>query len=374
MAHAYTPGLKVTGYTVLEKVRRLPLKGEVLVQVGDEVEPSAIVARTSIPGDPETINAAHELACDPQEIPRHMLKQPGERVAAGEVIASYQAFFGLLKKRVVAPVDGTVEHVSEVTGRIILRRPPIPVEVRAYVRGRVKEVLPEEGVVIEARGAFVQGIFGVGGERQGTIRLLADSAEAVLDADAITPDCRGAVVIGGSLVTGAALRRAAEVGCAGVVAGGIIDRDLLEYLGYDIGVAITGHEDVGCTLIVTEGFGRIRMARRTFELLRALDGWEASINGATQIRAGVMRPELIVAGYRPPGITDGEVPASEGLVAGTPIRAIRDPYFGLLGEVVELPPELQPIETGARVRVLRARLEDGRTVTIPRANVEIIEG
>ncbi len=65
---------------------------------------------------------------------------------------------------------------------------------------------------------------------------------------------------------------------------------------------------------------------------------------------------------------------TEGMVPGTPIRVIREPYFGLLGEVVDLPPELQIIETGAHVRILRAKLADGRTVTIPRANVEIIEG
>jgi hypothetical protein len=36
------------------------------------------------------------------------------------------------------------------------------------------------------------------------------------------------------------------------------------------------------------------MAQRTFELLKSLTGKKTSINGATQIRAGVMRPELIV--------------------------------------------------------------------------------
>jgi len=37
MAHAYTPGLKVTRKTVLRKERRLPLPGEVVVKVGDKV-------------------------------------------------------------------------------------------------------------------------------------------------------------------------------------------------------------------------------------------------------------------------------------------------------------------------------------------------
>ena len=46
----------------------------------------------------------------------------------------------------------------------------MPIEIGAYVRGTVLEVLEGEGVIVRARGAFVQGIFGVGGERQGEIR------------------------------------------------------------------------------------------------------------------------------------------------------------------------------------------------------------
>ena len=37
MAHAYTPGLKVLENTSVEKERRLPLKGEVLVEKGIDV-------------------------------------------------------------------------------------------------------------------------------------------------------------------------------------------------------------------------------------------------------------------------------------------------------------------------------------------------
>lgn len=371
MAHAYTPGLKVTADTVVEKVRRLPVKGEVLVGVGDAVDPGTVVARARIAGDPETVNLAYLLGSEPSDVEHYLIKKPGDAVREGEVIARTSGIFGLFKREVKAPVDGTIEHVSSVTGQMIVRRPPVPVEVHAYIRGRVKEVLPEEGVVIEARGAFIQGIFGVGGERQGRLRLVSREPDDVLDAPDVPADAAGAILVGGSLVTGAALARAAEVGAAGVVAGGIVDTDLVGFLGYDIGVAITGHEDIPITVIITEGFGRIRMADRTFRLLRELDGREVSVNGATQIRAGVMRPEIIAAGFH----GEGEVAdVSAGLEPGTPVRIIREPYFGLLGTVSELPPELHKIETEASVRILRARLADGRLVTVPRANVEILEG
>src|SRR2546422_984367 len=101
----------------------------------------------------------------------------------------------------------------------------------------------------------------------------------------------GKIVVGGAFVGAEALARARAVGVKGVVVGGMHDQDLRALLGFDLGVAITGTETVGFTLVLTEGFGRIPMARRTFELLRQLDGRKTSISGATQIRAGVIRSE-----------------------------------------------------------------------------------
>jgi hypothetical protein len=209
----------------------------------------------------------------------------------------------------------------------------------------------------------------------GEIRVVSPSPESDLTEGDITDDLAGKIIIGGANISGAALRRAAAVGVTGIVVGGIVDKDLIDYLGYDIGVAITGHEAVPLTLVITEGFGTIAMAQRTYALLASLAGRSASLNGATQIRAGVIRPEIIVpdVGVSAP---PGEDKAAEGdgaLGIGTPIRIIREPYFGVLAAVAALPPQLVTVASGASVRVLDARLGDGTTVTVPRANVEIIE-
>lgn len=369
MGTAYTPGLKVAPYTVVRRTRRLPLKGEVAVRVGDDVEPDTVVARTDIPGILRTVRAGDRMGIDADEVPAAACVQQGDPVESGQLLAETRSFFGMFRAECRAPVDGVVELINPVTGHISIRERPNPIEVRAYVRGRVAEVLEGEGVVVETHGALIQGIFGVGGERRGALRMAVRDAGDPLDEAAITGDMAGQVLVGGSVVTGAALRRAAEAGAAGIVVGGIVDQDLIDYLGYDIGVAITGHEDLPLTLILTEGFGSIRMADRTFRLLSTLEGQIASINGATQIRAGVIRPEVIVPG-------EAESPPEsrpQELDPGTPIRLIREPYFGQLAVVGSLPHELQEIPTGAMVRVLEAELPDGRRVIVPRANVEIIE-
>jgi hypothetical protein len=119
------------------------------------------------------------------------------------------------------------------------------------------------------------------------------------------------------------------------------------------------------------------MAGRTFNLLKSLTGKTASICGATQIRAGVIRPEVIVADdtENAGGTAADEVVPSFSLEPGTNIRIIREPYFGLLATVTALPHHLVVVGSGAEVRVLEAKLNTtGEIVTVPRANVEIVAG
>ena len=117
------------------------------------------------------------------------------------------------------------------------------------------------------------------------------------------------------------------------------------------------------------------MAERTFALLNARKGDEASVNGATQIRAGVMRPEIIIPLTAEELVHEVEQDHSEGLLElGRPVRIIRDPYFGLIGEVAGLPAEPAVLDSGSKARVLEVKFDSGESVTIPRANVELIEG
>ena len=371
MATAYTPGLKVSSRTTIRKTRRLPLKGEVVAQIGETVQPDAVVARTELPGIMQTLRVAEFLGLEPGDVAKVLRINEGDYVEAGQVIAESRSFFGLMKNDLKSPISGTVELISPVSGHVGVRHKPMPVEVTAYIPGQIVETIPEEGVVIETNGALIQGIFGVGGEKIGEIQVIVESPDRIVDADQITEQMAGKIVVTGANITGAGLKKASSIGVAGVVTGGIIDLDLIDFLGYDIGVAITGQENIPTTLIVTEGFGVMTMAHRTFDLLKSLEGRQASINGATQIRAGVIRPEIIV-----PATSEAEnapADAEQTLDIGTRLRVIREPYFGILGHVTALPQELVVIESGAKVRTLEAKLDDGRMVTVPRANVEIIQ-
>lgn len=373
MASAYTPGLKVVAKGFFEKDRRLPMRGDVHVAKGDEITSETVVASTHLPGNVTPINVANMLGCEAKEIPEFMIKKEGDQVSKGEVIAETPGIFGFFKSRITSPISGSVESISPVTGQVNLREPPIPVEVHGYVDGTVAEVYPEEGIKVVTTATLIQGIFGIGPEETALLKIVSKSPSDVLNASDLTTEHKGKIVVGGSLVTAEALNRAIELGVKGVIVGGYDAQDLKNFLGYDLGVAITGSEEKGITLVVTEGFGKINMAKKTYELLASREGQKTSINGATQIRAGVIRPEVVI----PLKENVSSAAASEarlGMSEGSMIRIIRQPRFGTVAKVVSLPEKPTLIPTEAKVRVVEIEIpETGERFVLPRANVETIE-
>ncbi|ALA59694.1 hypothetical protein [Nitrospira moscoviensis] len=374
MAHSYTPGLTVTERTVVRRRRLLPLVGTVLVRQGEPVRADQPVARAELPGKVYPLNLANQLGVAPNEITEYLVKKAGDAVRKDEILAENKPFIKWFKTEIPSPVSGTVESISTVTGQVLLREPPRILDVLGYIDGIVVETIPQQGVVVETSCSLVQGIFGIGGETRGEVVIGVGAPDEALTAAQLKPDMKGKIVVGGAFLPAETMTRAKALGIAGLVVGGIHDKDLRALLGYDLGVAITGTEQVGFTLILTEGFGTIPMAQKTFKLLSAHAGEQASISGATQIRAGVIRPEIIVPS-KGAGPAAAAVPAErEGIRIGDPVRIIRDPLFGKIGQVSALPSDLHKIPTESEVRVLEVQFGDGSKAVIPRTNVEVIEG
>ena len=373
MAHSYTPGLTVTDRTVIHRRRMLPLPGKVLVNVGNLVRSDQPVARAELPGKVYPVNLANQLSVAPGEIKDYLIKKEGDVVEKDQILAENKPLITWFKTEIRSPVTSTIESISTVTGQVLLREPPRVLQLLAYVDGTIVETIPQQGVVVETTCSLVQGIFGIGGETSGEIVMAVKAPDEPLTPGHFNSTMKGTVVVGGSFLSADAMKQAKSVGVAGLVVGGIHDEDLRALLGYDLGVAITGTEHVGFTLILTEGFGMIPMAAKTFTLLSAYVGRKASISGATQIRAGVIRPEIII----PQVETDSAVTAQAqraGIRIGDPVRIIRDPLFGRIGEVSALPSELTKIPTESEVRVLEVKFSDGKKVVVPRTNIEVIEG
>lgn len=378
MAHSYTPGLKVLKKTLFKKERILPLKGKVLVKKGDQVSPEEIVASTNLPGNVQMLKVNNLLNIEPQDVKNCLKVKEGDVVKKGDLVAETAGIFGMFKSSVESPVDGTIESISDTTGRVVVREAPIPVEIDAYVHGQIEEIIPEEGIILASNAAFIQGIFGIAGEKRGKIKILVSNPEEEITEDMISSDLKGKIIVGGSFISLAAYKKAINLKVAGVVVGGFNYFDLKDVLGYNLGVAITGTEDLATALIVTEGYGSIPMSNATFSLLNAYDGQEASVNGATQIRAGVIRPEIVIPLKDDTSNLSEVNKEPEGIKEGSLVRVIRAPYFGRLGTVSSLPSELHKMESETMVRVANILLKNTKDlkeeeILIPRANLEMVE-
>lgn len=357
----------------LSRMRLLPVAGEVLVEVGDRAQGDTVIARAPGRGILRTVNAARLLDVPPGEVPGAMLVAVGDSVSTGEPLARTRGLFGFFASCCLAPVSGTVVAISAHTGRILLEEPAAPLEVRAFLPGVVSAVHPGRGATVSGWAARVAGVFGVGGERGGPLLPLVGRPDACLEAAQVDAEVAGCVLLGGALVTAAALRRAADLGATGVITGGIHDRELTDWLGRETVLADTTGLDAPLTVVVTGGFGRVPVDPDAFALLRSHAGRHVCLSGYTRVRVGSVRPEVIVPlAEEPAAATVAE--AVPELAVGSRVQIVRSPWFAQRGTVGRLPETLETVESGARCLVAEVDLDDGGTVRVPLCNLEVLAG
>jgi hypothetical protein len=365
---SYAPNLIVERSTRLSKVRELPLLGKTLVNVGDAVEASTPVLSAELPGELIVVRVADLLGIDPERVFAALRVKEQESITRGQLLAEHYSFFGLFRDQVFAPETGTVEYFLKSTGHLGLRLPSKALSVCAYLSGKVVEIGEGRSVTIETSGALIQGIFGVGGEQLGIVSFL-DSGEGEITPEKLqNTNLSGKILCGGSHFHIDAIHYAAEAGAVGIVTASITSAALEKVIGRSLGISMTGDEELSFSLMVTEGFGTLRMSERVVEILSSLNGKRASMSGATQVRAGAIRPELIVPSAELLTSVEKRPPIFE---SGRKVRCLRAPYFGFFGEIVDLPHKPVEVSSGAIVRVAMVRLENGETVAIPRANLEL---
>jgi hypothetical protein len=277
------------------KTRRLPAPGEVLVKLGDTVREDTPIARGRVRNtNIVEIRVDQKLGVDPYNLRGYMLKKEGDTVKKDEVIALRRSFFGSSTKVCRSPLDGTLEAFFESSGKVLIRGEPLPIEVKAHIPGRVTELFPLEGATIDCKGSFTRGAIGFGGETRGLLEVLAESPDEVLTDALIAKTHAGKVIAGGATATLEALKKAASTGVAAVIVGGVDEKDLTQLVGEELGFGVTGQEKLGFTLIVTGGFGAAPMDADAFKLLNESKGRLACVDGTTQIRTRMLRPEVIV--------------------------------------------------------------------------------
>jgi hypothetical protein len=361
MPDAIIPALAQTRVVKFARVRRervLPARGVVMVTAGNRVGALDVVAKVTGAGNLRPVPLARYLRTQETALEKYLLKQPGEDFAAREILASKPESFGMLRRIYRAPSAGRIAAAQGAW--LVLDLADTAFELRALYRGTVINVMTRQGVVIEATGALVQGVWGAGGEGYGAIRQMVDQPESVLNEERVDVTLRGTVLLAGAGITEAALRRAAQERVAGLIVGGLAPE--LRHLCAELQVPT----------LVTDGFGARAMSTLIFDLLAAHVGEETIIN-APDIPAASNRPEAFIPILAGTGSGETAVPPPT-LIAqvGAQVRVIGGARRGQIGQIAEIAHLPRTLESGVGAWGAEIALGAGERVFVPWENLELI--
>jgi len=338
--------------SVVHRVR-LPVGAAAMVEVGHRVEPAEVLATTRTPRGGMSIPVALPLRRSAADAEQFLAVRPGRTLDAGATLASDE------RGREVRVVEACLFLAYDRDDGSALVAPLGGSEpIVGHVRGEVVSV-GAQAIEIRVAGALVAGIGGSGPAVHGELRVAVDEPGAELRAGAIDVGSTGHIVIGGSRASAETLTRARAMGVAGIVLGGVLDKELRDFEAAQARrrelAGVRG--DLGVLLL--EGFGKVGFDPGLFGWFRAHEGRLASLFG------DLARLYVYDA--------DAPPPRRALSVAGDRVIAHRRPHAGQGGTLVRVLDRLQASSSGVVARAGLVRFEDGHTDIVPLANLEATE-
>jgi len=348
------PITHVIPMTTIRRELTLPVPGTVVVRMNERVQAGDVLAEAEPAARYYTLDLARALGVSPKEAVRHLRRERGERVDAGDILAGP---VGLTRRTLRAPAAGEIVGVQD--GRITFEARGTPLALRASFTGVVVGTDGVQSVTLEATGALVQGVWGNGKQDTGVMRQVSSAAGDRIEPEQFDLSLRGAVLLGGICAHPGALQQAAELSVRGIILGSLA-ADLVPHV-----------RRLGFPVLVTEGFGEIPMNSAAFSLLTTNVGREVTVDGRVGGPYTLQRPEVIIPlpASRQVSLPDEVVPIHPGIR----VRVIHPPYMGAVGVVRELPARAVPYPSGVLARSARIELEGIGAAMVPLANLEVLQ-
>ncbi len=350
-------GLATASYilplTLIRRERAFPIQGRVMVRQGETVNPQTVVAEADLAPEHILLNVAAALGVPPQKAASLLQCQEGERLTEGDVIAETPG--KLFRKTFRAPVSGTVVMLQG--GKVLLRKDKDPIPLRAIYPGTVVDILDDRGVVIENTGALVQAAWGNGRSTYGVVRVVSESADAVLTSDRLDVSLRGAILVGGRCLEEDVFVTAGEISLRGLILGSMPSR------------LAGAARKAPLPILLTDGFGNLPMNAAAFEFLSTSDGREASVNAHPYNFYRGTRPEVFLPLPSPGKLMP---PMPRELSPDDMVKVVTAPYQGQIGYVVRVLSEPHKFSNGIRAAAAVIRFSEDKQTIIPIANLQII--
>lgn len=348
------PVRHVLPLTTLRRERLLSGAGRVLARKGQKLNATDVVAEAELSPDYLLLDVARGLGVARKRADEFLQVKSGDEVMEGDLIAGP---VGAFKRSVRTPHTGRVAAAGG--GQVFLKLATPPFELRAGYPGTVVELVGDRGAVIETTGALVQGVWGNGRIDSGLLSVLAKAPGEPLLPGNLEVGLRGSVVLAGHCASPEALAAADELPLRGLI------------LASMSAALIPAAQRIGFPLIVVEGFGELEMNPAAFQLLTTNEKREVALNAEPWDQFSGRRPEIII-----PLPAPGEMPAPREAVSlepGLTVRSLSAPYASKLGKMLEVLPRPVRLANGIEAPAALVRMENGETIQLPLANLEVLE-
>lgn len=340
----------------LRRARRLPIPGEVLVTMGETVEPDQVIARALMPSAAWALSLASSLGVSPEEASRSVVKDLGDRVERGEVIAERRGGIGG-RRTFRSPAEGQITALAP--GHVLLEAAPTLHELPAGLRGRVADILTGYGAVIEAAGIVIEGLWSTDKDAHGPLTVIEGDRGGRLGAEALVTPVQGAILATPGWPDEGALQLTAQLEIEGLIVGSI-DPDLLPLA-----------RSSPFPVLSVEGFGARLMGEPALGLLRESEGQDVYLGGQ-QGRGTRQAPAQILI-ERMSARADQEDRLFRPLAEGARVRVAAGPYLGSIGRVVDATPRRRRVEWATGLVGVEVQLENGEQIFVPIANLDHVE-
>jgi hypothetical protein len=347
-----TPVTHLLPLTHVRRDRMLPVKGHVLVGSGAHVNANDVVAEAYQPGQHIILDIRRMLNIRRIEDAHQQIRyKPGEKVEKGDILAQVN---GLIPRVVRAPAEGKVKGIYR--GQIILETPGSKIELIAGISGNVTEILPDRGLVIEADGALLQGVWGNGKTGVGMLVISATPLEDELTRATLDVSLRSAVVLAGHVAQADTLVAAGELPVRGLVLASMT-ADLIETA-----------KKMDYPIILMEGFGRLPLNAAAVNLLTTNQKRDIILNGLWDAERNE-KPDLFI----PLPAQGVQAPEYAEFETGKTVRVTVPPFAGQAATLIHVRPGLTAFANGLRVSAADVQLETNLIVTVPLANLNVLE-
>jgi hypothetical protein len=135
-------------------------------------------------------------------------------------------------------------------------------------------------------------------------------------------------------------------------------------------LSLAGHKEIKLALMSLVGFGDTLLDSLSRAVIEELQGSQVYLVARTADPYANLRPELFQPGEN--GQTVELFPEPEPSLIGRTVRLLGQPYFGTIGKIVGIPPEIDRLASGMESHVTMVEREDETVIRVPLENLEIL--